>query len=41
MSQKYKATGIILKGSSLKESDRLVTVLTPEYGLIRAFAPGA
>lgn len=41
MSQKYKATGIILKGSSLKESDRLVTVLTPEFGLIRAVAPGA
>ncbi|MGF1589122.1 MAG: DNA repair protein RecO [Pleurocapsa sp.] len=39
--QKYKATGIILKGSSLKENDRLVTVLTPEYGLIRAVAPGA
>ena len=41
MSQKYKATGIILKGSSLKENDRLVTILTPEYGLIRAVAPGA
>jgi DNA repair protein RecO (recombination protein O) len=41
MSQKYKATGIVLKGSSLKENDRLVTVLTPEYGLIRAVAPGA
>jgi DNA repair protein RecO (recombination protein O) len=41
MNQKYKATGIVLKGSSLKESDRLVTVLTPEYGLIRAVAPGA
>lgn len=41
MSQKYKATGIILKGSSIKESDRLVTVFTPEYGLIRAVAPGA
>lgn len=41
MSQKYKATGIILKGSSLKENDRLVTVLTPKYGLIRAVAPGA
>ena len=39
--QKYKATGIVLKGSSLKENDRLVTVLTPEYGLIRAVAPGA
>jgi DNA repair protein RecO (recombination protein O) len=41
MNQKYKAKGIILKGSSLKESDRLVTILTPEYGLIRAVAPGA
>ncbi|BAZ44413.1 DNA repair protein RecO [Chondrocystis sp. NIES-4102] len=41
MNEKYKATGIILKGSSLKENDRLVTVLTPEYGLIRAVAPGA
>lgn len=41
MSQKYKATGIILKGSSIKENDRLVTVLTAEYGLIRAVAPGA
>ena len=41
MNQKYKATGIILKGTSFKENDRLVTVLTPEYGLIRAIAPGA
>lgn len=41
MSQQYKATGIILKGASIKENDRLVTVLTPEYGLIRAVAPGA
>jgi DNA repair protein RecO (recombination protein O) len=39
--QKYKATGIVLKGSSLKENDRLVTVLSPEYGLIRAVALGA
>lgn len=39
--KKYLATGIILKGSSLKESDRLVQVLTPEYGLISAAAPGA
>lgn len=41
MNQKYKATGIVLKGSPLKESDRLVTVLTSEYGLVRAVAPGA
>ena len=41
MNRKYKATGIVLKGTSFKENDRLVTVLTPEYGLIRALAPGA
>ena len=41
MSQKYKATGIILKGSSIKENDRLVTVLTHDYGIVRAIAPGA
>lgn len=41
MNRKYKATGIVLKGASFKENDRLVTVLTPEYGLIRAIAPGA
>jgi DNA repair protein RecO (recombination protein O) len=41
MNQTYKATGIILKGKPFKESDRLVTVLTPEYGLISAVAPGA
>lgn len=37
----YKATGINLKGMAMGESDRLVTVLTKEYGLIRAIAPGA
>ena len=41
MNQKYKTTGIVLKGSSLKETDRLVTILTSEYGSIRAVAPGA
>ncbi|MFW6358428.1 MAG: DNA repair protein RecO [Chroococcales cyanobacterium] len=41
MSRTYKATGIILKGMPLGEADRLVTILTPEYGLIRAIAPGA
>ena len=41
MNQKYKTTGVVLKGSSLKETDRLVTILTLEYGLIRAVAPGA
>ena len=37
----YKATGINLKGMPMGEADRLVTVLTKEYGLVRAIAPGA
>ncbi|PSN15521.1 DNA repair protein RecO [filamentous cyanobacterium CCP5] len=41
MSQTYKATGINLKGMPLGESDRLLTILTPSHGLIRAVAPGA
>ena len=41
MSRTYKATGINLKSMPLGEADRLVTVLTQEYGLIRAIAPGA
>ena len=41
MSRTYKATGINLKGMPIGESDRLLTVLTREFGLIRAVAPGA
>lgn len=41
MNQTYKATGINLKGMPLGESDRLLTILTVEYGLIKAIAPGA
>ncbi|NEP57831.1 MAG: DNA repair protein RecO [Symploca sp. SIO2G7] len=41
MSRTYKATGINLKSMPLGEADRLVTILTREYGLIRAVAPGA
>lgn len=41
MSRVYKATGINLKSMPLGESDRLITILTQEYGLIRAVAPGA
>ncbi|MEB3209801.1 MAG: recombination protein O N-terminal domain-containing protein, partial [Leptolyngbyaceae bacterium] len=37
----YKATGINLKSVPMGESDRLLTILTREYGLIRAIAPGA
>lgn len=41
MSGTYKATGITLKGVPMGESDRLLTVLTREFGLIRAVAPGS
>lgn len=41
MSRTYKATGINLKGMPLGESDRLLTILTREFGLVRAVAPGA
>lgn len=41
MSGTYKATGINLKTTPLGESDRLLTILTEEFGLIRAIAPGA
>ena len=41
MSRVYKATGINLKSMPLGESDRILTILTREYGLIRAVAPGA
>jgi DNA repair protein RecO (recombination protein O) len=40
MSRTYKATGINLKSIPLGESDRILTILTQEYGLIRAVAPG-
>ncbi|WP_315790653.1 DNA repair protein RecO [Fischerella sp. JS2] len=41
MSRTYKATGINLKAQAFGESDRLVTVLTQEFGLIRVIAPGS
>jgi DNA repair protein RecO (recombination protein O) len=41
MSRTYKATGINLKTQAFGESDRLVTVLTQEFGLIRVIAPGS
>lgn len=41
MSKTYKAVGINLKSSPLGESDRLLTILTVEYGIVRAIAPGA
>jgi DNA repair protein RecO (recombination protein O) len=41
MSQTYRATGINLKSIPLGESDRILTILTREFGLIRAVATGA
>lgn len=41
MSRTYKATGINLKAVPMGEHDRLMTILTKEYGLLRAIAPGA
>ena len=41
MSKTYKATGINIKTQIFGESDRLVTILTQEHGLIRVIAPGA
>lgn len=41
MGQIYRATGINLKTMALGESDRLLTILTREYGLMRVVAPGA
>ncbi|MGK7909616.1 MAG: DNA repair protein RecO [Synechococcus sp.] len=37
----YRATGINLKVIPLGEADRIMTILTPERGLIRAVASGA
>lgn len=41
MSRTYKATGINLKAAPMGETDRLMTILTREHGLLRAIAPGA
>lgn len=41
MSRTYKTVGINLKSMPLGESDRLLTILTREFGLIKAVAPGA
>lgn len=41
MSRIYKVTGINLKSIPLGEGDRLLTILTPEQGVVKAVAPGA
>lgn len=41
MSRTFKATAINLKALPMGESDRLLTLLTPELGMLRVVAPGA
>jgi len=41
MGATYKATGINLKSVPMGESDRLLTILTREFGVVRAIAPGS
>lgn len=41
MPKEYQTIGINLKGMPLGESDRLLTILTKEHGLIKAVAAGA
>jgi DNA repair protein RecO (recombination protein O) len=41
VSRTYTVTGINLKAIPLGEADRLLTILSPERGLIQAVAPGA
>lgn len=41
MSRTYKATGINLKSMPMGESDRLLTILTREFGLVRVIAMGS
>lgn len=37
----FKVTGFVLREQSTSESDRIITVLTKQRGVIRAFAKGA
>jgi len=41
MSQTYQTQGIVLARKHFGESDRLVTLLTPDFGIVKAVAPGA
>ena len=36
-----QSQALVLRAAALKENDRLITALTEEYGLLRAFANGA
>ena len=38
---KISAPGLVIREQSIGESDKLITVLTAKYGLVRAFSRGA
>ena len=38
---KISAPGLVIREQSIGEADKLITVLTAEYGLVRAFSRGA
>lgn len=40
MSRLYKTHGIVLKRSNYGEADRIITILTPEYGKLKVIAKG-
>lgn len=39
--EKLSVSGLVIKENHTGESDRVITILTKEYGLLRAFATGA
>ena len=41
MSQSYQTQGIVLARKDFGENDRLLTLLTPDLGIIKAIAPGS
>lgn len=41
MSKTYQTVGIIVKKKPFGEADLILTILSPEYGLFQAIAPGA
>ena len=38
---KFTTKGLVIREQTIGESDRLVTLLTADYGLVRAFVRGA
>ena len=38
---KFSTDGLVLKSADVGESDRVITVLTKDYGIVRAFSNGA